>query len=308
MTRAATLHRRANAMAAQARAEAPPPPPPRPKRVPRAKGITVADFHGRWRTLAPRENSSTELHNLAMTRGFVEQYGDRELAQITPVTVQRWAAEHPRHGRYVRTFFNDAVRLGLRKENPLDGAKLVTPKPREYIPPTQLEVRRLAQIGGKLHGDAYRAIVLVAGTTGIRQAELVQIEAQHVTRFPHTVIRLPQENVKGKRYERLVSFAPGAEDAERAFLRAVPELGRVFPRSTADIRKKWLAVIAEYGRHFRFHDLRSSAATWLIESGCRPEDVALMLWGHRDSRLLWSLYARADKEAAASRIASASTR
>lgn len=267
---------------------------------------TVADFSKRWMVLCPRPTRATSEHNDSMLKRWTADFGDRALdAGITPLEAQEWCLADPRNrssARYIRAFYNDAMKLGLASCNPIsDMALSLKPSKgrREVDPPTLDAVRAIADA---TIDKRFRAAILTSVATGIRQAELCALDTSMVQRVPFTTIRLPARIVKGQQHPRVLTFAPEVADAERAFLDILPADGPVFGFTTPEIRTRWNELRRVVGHEWTWHDLRHAAATWLLEAGKRPEDIALMLWGRRDTKLLLSLYAHEDREAAAARL------
>ena len=67
------------------------------------------------------------------------------------------------------------------------------------------------------------------------------------------------------------------------------------PYHPDSITQKWERFVAEKGlKHIRFHDLRHSCATAMIEAGVDPKTVQHRL-GHADISITMNIYAHSTK-------------
>jgi integrase len=57
------------------------------------------------------------------------------------------------------------------------------------------------------------------------------------------------------------------------------------------LRTRWDALRAETGLRCEFHQLRTFCATWLLEQGIDPIDVAVQLHGHTNPTVVMKYYA-----------------
>lgn len=133
-----------------------------------------------------------------------------------------------------------------------------------------------------------RAIVEVALQTGMRQGEILGLAWTDHVDLGRRIIRLEGTDTKGKR----ARVVPINQDLE-ALLRALPRSTRtdhVFHRDgrpvTKDaLKRTWMATLKRAGvPEFRFHDLRHTAASWMVMQGVPLYEVQKIL-GHSTIRL-----------------------
>jgi integrase len=132
------------------------------------------------------------------------------------------------------------------------------------------------------HGDLYAAVVLSL-TTGGRQAEIMNLRWNQVD-FTRQVITLSDTKNGDRRALPLVGEAVTLL-RERAKVRSITD-DRVFPSTRNSDHQRCLREIWERTlsaakiEDFRWHDLRHTAASYLVMSGVSLVEVAKIL-GHR---------------------------
>jgi integrase len=132
------------------------------------------------------------------------------------------------------------------------------------------------------HGDLYAAVVLSL-TTGGRQAEIMNLRWNQVD-FTRQVITLSDTKNGDRRALPLVGEAVTLL-RERAKVRSITD-DRVFPSTRNSDHQRCLREIWERTlsaakiEDFRWHDLRHTAASYLVMSGASLVEVAKIL-GHR---------------------------
>lgn len=141
---------------------------------PRAGDVTFREYAEHWRKARPHRPSSV-AHVETMLRGHAyPAFGDRPLKSVLPSDVQAWVtglALAPStvavaHG-LVAAVFKAAVRDKRLTESPCIDVKLPQREPKPVVPPTTEQVRALAEEVP----ERYRALVLLAAGTGLRQGE-----------------------------------------------------------------------------------------------------------------------------------------
>jgi len=241
--------------------------------------------------------------------------GTLPLARLEPRHVQRLYATCLSQGRApgtVRTIHavlhravKDAVRWGTVARNVVT---LVSPpqvKRHEITPLSAAQARILLEVA---QGDRFEALYVLALTTGMRLGELLGLQWQDVDlpdgrlQVCHTLTRTPDggrlTEPKTARSRRRIALTASAVDAlrqhrarqaaERLRLGAVwDDHALVFPNEIGKpmvavnlMRRSFWPLIDKAGLpRIRFHDLRHTAATLLLQRGVHPKVVSELL-GH----------------------------
>ena len=215
-----------------------------------------------------------------------------------PNTRQRSIATVHRELSLLRRVFNVAVRNGWMIRNPFDtGDSLIKPgdeKPRERILTRKEEERLLAACNGpRAH---IRPIVIAALDTGMRQGEIFKLKWADAD-FDNGIITVRAFNTKTMR-ERQVAMTP----------RLIRELSTLFEHSTKDPESLVFGVTRTVKTSFnkarqaagladvRFHDLRHTAASRLVQSHIPLSEVGRVL-GHTQPQTTYR-YVNANLETA----------
>ncbi len=206
-----------------------------------------------------------------------------------------------------------AVNDGLLAYNPLQRVtERPQPRPPEMQTWTAAEARRFLEAAGD-HSPQAHALFALALDTGARKGELLGLRWEDVdlgaglVRIRRTMIRSgpepvfgPLKNAKGGEGGRMVELHPETvaalkrnrvAQAEQK-LRAGPayhDRGLVFakedghPLDLFNLGERWLDPIIKAAgvRRIRFHDLRHTCATLLLQAGVNPKVVQERL-GHKD--------------------------
>lgn len=245
-------------------------------------------------------------------------------------------ASHRGNHAAVRAMYNDALRDRLVAENPFANLRVAQSRGRKGIfVLTEEELGRLVGFAHKVHGpygQMFGALIAVAAWTGVRPGELFALRWGDVD-FDRGELRVREQfNSKTGRYgptknsfPRTVVLTPGAGEALRGLPRHVaddlvfhtkqgkPYTGRTHHYAWNPVRKAFVASLPETHHlrqrlaasaddDFDFYELRHFCATYLLELGLAPADVALQL-GHRDGgALVMSTYGHPSEDAARERI------
>ncbi len=252
-----------------------------------------------WRKHRDTTKAQVDSH---MRNHVLPYFEDRGLAEITYADLERWVADRseviaPATLRvvfaWVRRIFADAVRQQIIRVSPCDGIELPT------VPDTDVEAIPLDRVDDLASAmpDRWRATVLVAAWSGLRQGELLGLRT-------HRLDLLGQRGQDGKRKppslyvaEQLQTLAGGPRlvppktakskrsvpipgvvvDGLAAHLAEFPadsdgfvfttKTGRPVPRGR--FGEAWRRAVEEAGlpRGTHFHALRHTYATILIQSG-----------------------------------------
>lgn len=261
---------------------------------PHAGRVTFATYAAQWRQ-AQVHRPTTRAHAETMLRRHaLPHFGDRSLASVRPSQVQAWVrglsdvlapATVEVVYRYVSSIFKAAVADRLIASSPCVGVKLPKIPPRQVVPLATDAVHALA--------DAvparYRALVVLAAGTGLRQGECLGLEVRHVD-FLRRVLTVEQQLVllpgappqvappKTEASYRTVPLPQVVVDALAAHLATFPasSSGLVFTtsagepiRRTAFSANVWRPAVIRAGLpdETHFHDLRHYFASLLIRHG-----------------------------------------
>lgn len=153
--------------------------------------IAFRIYADQWRT-AQVHRESTQAHIETHLRKHVYPvFGDRQLGSIRPSEIQAWVrglttlssngkALAPSTARviyrYVTAIFHSAVSDRLIAVSPCSGVTLPKVTPKRVHPPAGEHVAALINAVP----DRYRALLLLAAGTGLRQGEAIGLEVDHV--------------------------------------------------------------------------------------------------------------------------------
>lgn len=205
----------------------------------------------------------------------IEMFKEHLLQQIKKVSANVYL-------RTLKTAFNTAIRLKLIQNNPFMGCRLFRIPPQDpiYIPKEEI-----AKVLFAIHDRSFRDLVLFAAMTGMRRGELVSLRWTDIdlnARLIH--IRNNDDfTVKGMRRRSI----PINRDLFNLLLKKPRESEYVFvdlhgrPYRGASVTKKFKRTIRSCGlsERIRFHSLRHSFASWLVQSATPLSEVQKLL-GH----------------------------
>jgi len=213
----------------------------------------------------------------------------RRLRLRTPVKHggERSIAAVNRELETFRALFRFAVREGYVDRTPFDDGEVVIKKhheqKRERVMSFEEETRLLNACTGRY--QHLRALIILAVDTGLRRGELFQLTWDDVD-MEQGSITIRAETEKANRGRKVALTARAMN--ELAGLRAVSELhggGLVF-NIVSTIKNGWQGIcrLAEI-QDLRFHDLRHTCVTRLIQSGV-PHAEVLKIAGHSTLAML----------------------
>jgi hypothetical protein len=247
---------------------------------------TVAEWAACWQSLYPgNRNAETERHNAQMVGPFVRAHGHRKLSAVDGLAAQAWAVRSPGSVRYLRLMFGKAVRAGLVETNVWDRVE-VRSSGAARVPPTPVELERLtgtarARGGWWVHfGD----LIVFTAYSGLRLEEVADVQVADVVGAGRLVVRGKRRAGEAAPRVRVCAvFGAGAEALERQS----PDVGRVWRSMQGrrlnkhSVGRAFGLLADEVGFAGTFHSTRHYLATWLLDCGASPEDVAVQL-GHFD--------------------------
>ena len=291
---------------------------------------TVEEYLRAWlETMRPpRVRESTWLRNETFIRlQIIPTIGKVRLTQLNRMHLQQLYAKclaaglssttvNHMHG-VLHHALKDAMRSDLIPRNVAELASPPRVKKREMQVYTTEQVDQLLTVA---EGHRLAPIITLTVATGMRVGELLALHWSHIdvargvlhvrrTRT-RTATGFTDGNPKTESSMRDIRLIPSAIDALRAHrvqqAKERLELGnqwadedRVFPSSIgtamdpANLRKHWLRLLTKAGLpEIHFHDLRHSAASWLLAQGVPVIDVSKML-GHADASITLRIYGHA---------------
>lgn len=267
----------------------------KPKAGPLTLGRFLTDHYQEWITNHHRHDD-----NLNRIRASFADLLDTPLTEIIPWTIERHRKARKDAGKAASTINRDvaalraalsrAVDWGLIESNPLKPLKQIKTDRTgviRYLEPAE-ESRLLAALDHLKEGDRMRPMVLVSLHTGLRWGELaglywkdVDLQARRLT------VRGEGAKSKQTRYIPLNDTAYAALMDWQARSMALPTK-LVFPGRTGtidNVYKAWATLLQAAGiEEFRWHDLRHSFASKLVQSGVDLNTVRELL-GHQSMQM-----------------------
>lgn len=290
--------------------------------------MTVGQFLDYWLATYARPNTAPKTfrrYEQLIRVHLRPALGSILLTKLRPLHVQEAYNEIQANGRSARTALHchrvlreglqHAVKWGLLARNAADAAEAPRPARYEvmYIGPE--EVRRLLSVAD---ATPYGALVQLALTTGLRQGELLGLSWENVDLDAGTLcVRqtcqwLPRQGFifrqpKTHRSTRPVALPPSAvETLRRHRMKQLEErlaAGPAYqyndlvfanpvgaPIHPSNLRRAWLQIVGTAGlRGLRFHDLRHTHASLLLQQGVHPKVVSERL-GHSAIGITLDIY------------------
>jgi integrase len=298
---------------------------------PEASRVTVAQWARAWQKARSVSRSTAASDEWAIERWILPAFGSLQLRQVTRLGVQAWVVELQRRELAPPTIDKALVKLkmmmtaaveeDLLRKSPCVGVSSppATADERVFLTPTVFAERLLPEAP-----DRYRALVLLAYTSGLRWSELaglrrrrLDLVAGHVevvevleeiagtrprmkppkSRASRRIVKLPRATVED--LERHLLTYPVASGDDLVFTRpAGGPLSRTAFRGSIWVgrpgdakRAPLVGMVVRAGLDPapRFHDLRHSHAAALIATGASPLAVSRRL-GHGSVRVTYDIY------------------
>lgn len=272
------------------------------------------------------KTSSFHCYDNSIRIHVVPNLGKHRLSKLTPQHVQQFYTQKLEEGLSTTTVrqihlilhraLKDAIRMGLIQRNVTE---MVRPPRKRKVEMKTLDARQAALFVEAANGERLEALFVLAITTGMRQGELLGLRWQdvdidkgiiHVRQalyITRGVIYLTEpKTVNSRRTIQLAKVAIYALRKYRIqYLQEALAFGPdwntkynlVFPTTTGNpIRAAHLVSLAFHRilrnaglSHIRFHDLRHTAATLMLERGVNPKMVSEIL-GHSDISITLGIY------------------
>jgi integrase len=236
-------------------------------------------------------------------------YGEKLKAGLSAATVRHLHA-------VLHKALDAAVRLGIIQRNVAD---LVHPPRRKHVEMATLSAEQARLLIKTAEGERFEALFLLALTTGMREGELLglqwadidleggilRVERTLNVIGGHLFLAEPKTTQSRRRIvlPRCALTALAAHrDRQLCERKALGDMWAesdlVFPNTVGRpedprtfVRRKFVPLLRSAGLpRIRFHDLRHTAATLLLEEGINPKVVQEML-GHAHISITLALYA-----------------
>jgi len=301
--------------------------------------ITLADYLTQWleTSIIDLRSSTKYQYGLTIKNHILPYIGEIRLKDLNLARIERHYAELGNTGLSSRTIklvhavlhkaFKKAVKYGLILKNPASGAALPRYKQSEM---QVLDPSQLTQFLIAAQGSYYEALYHLAIHTGMRQGELFGLKWTDL-RWQSGVLHVQRQasRVPGRKWEflepktsagrRTITMGEGILQVMRHHKAKLPmqkalagdrweEHDLIFPNRVgnpgdpSNLRKDFLAVLEQSGLPIiRFHDLRHTAASLMLNNGIPPIVVSKRLGHARPSTTLdiyGHLYQEKDEEAA----------
>jgi len=193
-------------------------------------------------------------------RDKIKEFKDSALKRMKPVSVNTYL-------RHIKAGLSWAVSEKYANKVPqMKKIKLGESLPR-YIEKSDID--KILGYSKKYYPEMHR-IITFAMYTGCRRAEIINARYEHITDGNIRVYG------KGKK-ERIIPLLPQALDVQQ-------DIGKIFRyKHVSTVSNTFRKIVRICGIQARFHDLRHTAATQMLESGIDIMTVKEML-GHVDLR------------------------
>lgn len=256
--------------------------------------VTLADFWIQW--IEGQDFRPTTRSTYDQTLRYLGALGDRPLAAIRPMDIERWIAgldlaDSTKRLAYVRakTVLQGAVVNGYLARNPAALAK----GPRR--PPAEASM--------SLSDEDVRAIVakqtrnaeatLLGAVTGMRVGEIAGLRVRDVdvdNRLIHVEVQRGGAPLKTASSRRTVPVGQGVIKALLPLMEKKRPDDHLF-NSSKDLSKSFRTAAKAAGVEATFHDLRAYAASRWIRAGLSVIEVQRLL-GHGSATTTLATYAR----------------
>jgi integrase len=268
--------------------------------------LLFADWAHEWLQTKINLRASSWTRDESYLRNHVmPTFGNIALARIDKLLVQSWVRDLVTKGlhpstvkecyRILRSVMNEGADARLIVESPCRNVTLPRVPKTEQRFLTAVEVERLVAATD----PQFRALVFSAVYLGCRWGELVGLKRQHVNllkreaRIVGTLEEVPGgvryvEETKTSASRRTIDIPDFLVDLLAAHLEHAPKSEFVFctkdgsPIRRSNFRQRvWKPAVKKSGLdpNLRFHDLRHTCASLLIEQGAHPKEIQARL-GH----------------------------
>ena len=291
--------------------------------------VTFQSFFEAWvkDVLPDQVKASTRENYLAVARSYLfPTFGRLPIEEVSPAEIQRLlrsivdTGRSPRTAQLTYAVLHRALAYAVRSDqldsNPCEKVDRPRSKSREMATLSRAELEELLRVAAN---ERLGALFVLAVSTGMRKGELLALKWSDVDlgrselHVRSTLRRSPEQGLvtdapktrSSRRVVVLPEMAAGALAAHKRRqaeeqLEAGPawhrsgyvfttEIGTPFDPRNLDRVWRRLRDRAGISETVRFHDLRHSAATFLLESGV-PIEIISKLLGHSGVRVTADVY------------------
>lgn len=245
----------------------------------------------RWRTTAVHRDGTSSRVERALRLHIYPTFGDRPIVSIRPSEVQAWIKDRsqvlaPSSLRttyaYLVTVMHTAVRDRSIAINPCAGIKAPEVRRTEIVPLHPDAVRALIEAAP----DRYRAMILLAAASGLRQGEVFGLEVGHVDFLRREVtvqqqLITPDKDVNADKSETPEPYL--GEPKTHESYRTVPLVGSAVDALAAHLQR-YPSVPVELEDRTNPRKPRRRKAQLLFTSD-RPDVIKRANWSHVWSRM-----------------------
>lgn len=280
---------------------------------PNLSSITFAEWSERWLAAKSDITPSTRRGYIArLNTHLLPAFGKSKLTAITNNEIGKWISKATERGvgltavkqshGVLRQILKSAVLDGRLFRNAAEGVSLPRTKPKEKTALTLGQLRALASACGD-----YKALVLFAGTTGLRWGEIAALQCKDVSLLNRTVL-VSKAYSSGLKGEKLLGGTKTHQSRTVPFTKELlPDLSALIENRAAEAH---LFQMPGYGsldynnfmnRYFKpavtkagltsigFHSLRHTSASLLISQGTPVTTVSKIL-GHASTQMTLDVY------------------
>lgn len=228
-----------------------------------------------------------------LVQGLIKYFGARtKIRSIKPSNINSFKAYKLGQNRKPATI-NKYLALLKCAFNILKKDKLITYNPMDDVELLVVDDRRSRYLT-KQEWDALKTtlpkwlldITIVALHTGIRRSNVLRLRWEYID-LHRDNIAIPSEESKGKKImniaisEKLHNHLLTLEPKESGWVFINPKTGKPY----CDVKKAFKKALQEaHIENFRFHDLRRTVGTWLLDEGVDIRTIQGILW-HSDVRV-----------------------
>jgi integrase/recombinase XerC len=232
---------------------------------------------------------SYETDLVAFNRYLHNQYQETQIAEIKPVYIRSWLASLKEQGNTSKTinrkisalksFFKHQIKNEVLKASPM--AVISSPKNAKRLPQfvDKKDIDTLfnyIEFPDNWEGATERLILQILYNSGIRQAELISLQQNHIDLYNSSIKVLGKGNK-----ERIIPISKQLCDSIQSYIKQKKEQfpqndepcllinkkgKKLYPRYVYDVTKKYLSMITTIDKKSP-HILRHSFATHLTNNG-----------------------------------------
>lgn len=288
-----------------------------------SSNVTVEAYAARWLEDTDRlkvRHNTYSRHESLLRVHIYPHIGNVKLSKLTTTHINAMqtalekadppVGEHSRQSvhKLLNTILKHALATGAINRNPCTLANKPKPKPRKYV---TLSGTQLATFCKAAQGSNYSTLLILAAVTGMRQGEVLGLQWDDIDldagtlkvnrtlsqKSRHEFLTLPPKTKTSKRTVPIPAIAlAGLNELKLYADEHRPEEAFVFvwkdggPVPKQNIRLVFKNVLEAAGLpKMRFHDLRHSVGTLLMESGENPKIVSELL-GHSSVSITLDIY------------------